>query len=92
MFLVLFLLTVCHISVEWGWVGCSGTLVCSDAPVVSLTLGDSLMGLSMCFWVRIDVNCGEWDEDTDTWFVGGWGYLRDVEGVKYGGKSTLYVA
>ena len=46
----------------------------------------------MCFWVRIDVNCGEWDEDTDTWVVGVWGYRRDVEGVKYGGNSTLYVA
>jgi len=50
------------------------------------------MGVSMCFWVRIDVNCGEWDADTDTWVVGVWGYRRDVEGVKYGGNSTLYVA
>jgi len=92
MFLVLFLLTVCHISEEWGWVGCSGTLVCSDALVLSLSLWDSLMVLSMWFWVRIDGNCGEWDEDTDPWFVDVRGYRRDVEGFKYGGNSTLYVA
>ena len=92
MFLVLFLLTVCHISVEWGWAGCSGTLVGSGARVVSLSLGGPLGKVSGRVWVRIGVICWEWGKSADAWIVGVWGYCRDVDGIEYGGKSTLYVA
>ena len=46
MFLILFLLTFCQFSLDWGRVGCSMTLVCSDA-----------LGGGHCLWTAQLVRC-----------------------------------
>ena len=46
---------MCHISVELGWVGRSGSAVSNGALVVSLSLGGPLDDVSDRLWVRMDV-------------------------------------
>jgi hypothetical protein len=54
MFLILFLFTACHFSLELVGVECSTTSMCSDAFVGSLSVDGPA-----CPWVGMDVVCCE---------------------------------